>query len=397
MRPKTREGGIGAATRPSPNPPAPAPLPPRRERFLTYGPILTVRLRHDFYGAGGERWCEVTPAAESLAALADHGLLLRRDGDEVIVLAESSRMKPWASLDGGRWLALRLDAIDPHFTAVSEGDLGTGRPVACRYFSGPEAGDAPSGAAPAALLTARVLPCLPASVDVDRMPGDPLDIVDRAGRVVRHLPAAPEIAADAPAGGKATRRIQQTAPARVRVDVADLPPGYYAFRVAGRTVVEGLVLQGPRVPAAFLDLHLPADGLPVQVDVAFKARRIHWRYSVVPRTGSGALDGLSIAPALNGAALRGEATPAFIGPFDVTLPNGAAAQQFVSAEPIALARRSRIRLRLNGRRKERMTRDSVLVDALPVPAHDHLARLTDEERERLGTTEPFCSEMFVYV
>jgi hypothetical protein len=61
-----------------------------------------------------------------------------------------------------------------------------------------------------------------------------------------------------------------------------------------------------------------------------------------------------------------------------------------------------VRLRLSGRRKDRMTRDGVLVDCLPVPARDQLAMLTERDVDRLGggedlRKEPFCSEMFVYV
>ena len=135
-----------------------------------------------------------------------------------------------------------------------------------------------------------------------------------------------------------------------------------------------------------------------EYEVVFGARRTFWKYNIVSRPGSGPLDSLSIAAAPNGNsdpnALAG---PLFLGPFDERLPNGVDAQQFLSARPIPLASRSGVRLRLSGRRKERMTREAVLVECLPVPADDQLALLTDKDVARLGAADGLCSEIFVYV
>jgi hypothetical protein len=153
-----------------------------------------------------------------------------------------------------------------------------------------------------------------------------------------------------------------------------------------------------RIPIAAVDIFvggaspgacpMPRDGRPgppVQYEVWFEARRTYWRYHVVPLPGSGPLENLVIDPAT------------FLGPIAETLVNGARAYRFISKVPIALANDSTVRWSLQGRRRERMTRDGVLVDRLPVPAADQLALLTGDERESLGVAEGVCSEMFVYV
>jgi hypothetical protein len=130
----------------------------------------------------------------------------------------------------------------------------------------------------------------------------------------------------------------------------------------------------------------------------FRARRTYWKYHVVARSGGGPLDGLAIAAAAGAAP--GTTAPAFLGPFAERLANGVDAQHFLSAQPIPLVSRSPVRLRLSGRRQQRMTRDSVLVDCLPVPGKHQLGLLTDRDLERLelpGLADRLCSEMFVYV
>jgi hypothetical protein len=129
----------------------------------------------------------------------------------------------------------------------------------------------------------------------------------------------------------------------------------------------------------------PHEERPVSYDVLFAARRTFWRYHIVPRAGSGLLDNLTIDPV------------AFLGPFPETLANGEQASRFLSKAPLPLARRSGVRWSLQGRRRDRMTRDAMLLERLPVPAVDQLGLLTAGEREALGTSERVCSEIFVYV
>ena len=184
---------------------------------------------------------------------------------------------------------------------------------------------------------------------------------------------------------------------RALLDLRGLPAGRHVVRVDGVPVATGLRLAADLLPAAFLELRLPANGECADYALAFEARSTFWKYTVVPRPGSGPLDSLAIGPAVNGGGPRDATAPAFLGPFDETLGNGARVQQFLSAAPVALASRSSVRLRLTGRRKERMTRESVLVEYLPVPSKHQLALLNDRDIERLGTAERLCSEVFVYV
>jgi hypothetical protein len=117
----------------------------------------------------------------------------------------------------------------------------------------------------------------------------------------------------------------------------------------------------------------------------FEARKVFWRYHIVPQAGSGPLDNLTIDPAM------------FLGPFPETLINGDEGHRFLSKEPIALANISTARWSLQGRRRARMTRDAMLVERLPVPAPSHVCLLTADERELLGVDDGVCAEMFVYV
>jgi hypothetical protein len=249
-------------------------------------------------------------------------------------------------------------------------------------------------------LQGELLPVLPSSVEAALAPGETL--------VLAHFGGVPIDQLQAPASGPSTdtrdsiiRYDPETG--RALVDLSSLPAGRYVLRIGDRTMHDGLLLDGPRAPVALIELHArrpPGPSGPdaaLRYGIAFEARRTHWKYTIVPRTGSGPLDGLAIGPATNGVSPAAGSVPAFQGPFEVTLPNGVRAHQFLSAAPIALSSRSPLRLRLTGRRKERMTREGVLVEMLPVPGAHQLALLTGGDAERLGTGERFCSEVFVYV
>jgi hypothetical protein len=123
----------------------------------------------------------------------------------------------------------------------------------------------------------------------------------------------------------------------------------------------------------------------VSYEMAFEARKVFWRYHIVPQAGSGPLDSLTIDPAM------------FLGPFPERLINGEEGHRFLSKEPIALANLSPARWSLHGRRRARMTRDAMLVERLPVPAARHVCLLAADERQLLGVEDGVCAEMFVYV
>ncbi len=355
-------------------------------------PAIRLALRHDYYAHAddGEPF-RVVPARDTVASLRDHGILVRTSREDVVVLRDTARrmhlQRPDAHAD---WIAFLVYGADAAFASVSDVDMPVGRARDCLYFTNLASGTlAVSGVAlQAALLTER-LPILARPMLVPVAPGQRVDVLSHGGDTMMAL-TAPGMS------GERSPIRYDAAAGRAQIDLLGLPAGRYVVRVDAAPVTAGLVLNADAVPAAFLELVLPRTGDCADYTVAFKARSTYWKYTVVPRPGSGALDSLAIAPAANGSAPR-DVPPAFLGPFEETLGNGASVHQFLSAAPIALASRSGVRLRLTGRRKERMTRESVLVEYLPVPAKHQLALLTDRDLERLGTEERLCSEVFVYV
>lgn len=394
MTPIARKRDPNAGSRRQRPAPSVSATPPRDGRRLAaYEPALRVALRHGYYGHAddGDPF-RVLVARGTAADLRAHGILVRTSRDEIVVVRDSARrvhrQQPGARPD---WIALMVYGADDAFAAVSDVDMPAGGARDCLYVTNAGDGAAAPGV-PASALRSERLAFLPATMTQALGPGQRLDVLSLAGDTMLDL--------DVPANGAAAAGYDvryDAAARRAVLDLRGLPAGRYVVRVDGAPVATGLRLAADLVPAAFLELLLPPNGECGDYALAFQARSTFWKYTVVPRPGSGPLDSLAIGPAANGGAPRDQAAPAFLGPFDETLGNGASVQQFLSAAPIPLASRSAVRLRLTGRRKERMTRESVLVEYLPVPAKHQLALLTDRDLERLGTAERLCSEVFVYV
>ena len=192
--------------------------------------------------------------------------------------------------------------------------------------------------------------------------------------------------------GRAGATAESPSPVPLRSELRyEVPPGALVrassdFRPTPIAVVEIVLGAGDAPGACPMP---PADGTSgfgaVSYEMVFEARKVFWRYHIVPQAGSGPLDNLAIDSAM------------FLGPFPETLINGDEGHRFLSKEPIALANISAARWSLHGRRRARMTRDAMLVERLPVPAASHVCLLTADERELLGVADGVCAEMFVYV
>ena len=382
-------------------------------RIVAYDAIVRFSIRHEYYGADNSvPFVTVVPTSATQESLHRLGFLFRSEPNGCVILGNTAR-RPKDSTGVDVWLTFLVNVIDKHFGVVSDIHMNVHGRTHCAYVTNhadPE--EARPAAAVRAVLAFQALRILPRSLVEPIQPGETFAIHDRAGRVLSlEWPAN----AVAPIASDGVLHCDPVA-RRLNVDLSTLPERRYSFRSNGRIVREGLRLAGARVPAAFVELHLPeaagnsenagasdaAMPTGVEYEVMFGARRTIWKYSIVPRSGSGPLDNLIIDTAVNGSTSSDVATTRFLGPFEEALPNGARVYQFLSNAPIALRRRSPVRLRLSGRRKDRMTRDGVLVECLPVPGRDQLAMLTERDVDRLGggedlRNEPFCSEMFVYV
>jgi hypothetical protein len=271
-------------------------------------------------------------------------MFFRRERDGFSVLYDTAQA--WNARARGvgeaEPLSFEIVCTSPHFVSITEMDLDTSPRATPFHVSNRVPDDAASTAANGGRGDART------------EPGSP-------------VPLQAELR---PAPSSAARMLQVSSNFRpIPIATIDIALGGAAWR--------GRCLMPPANGSH--------EGLSVAYEVVFAARRTFWRYHIVSQAGSGALDNLSIDPAM------------FLGPFHETLVTGEQAHRFLSKVPIGLASHSSVRWSLHGRRRERMTRDTMLVERLPVPAVDQLGLLTAGEREALGVAEGVCSEMYVYV
>ncbi len=319
---------------------------PSRRRVFDYQRLFQVALRHEYYGrrhAAGELF-QTAPTPSTSARVQALGMLLRPERDGFSVLYDTAQTWNARARGVGEAAPLSFEVVctSPHFVSITEMDLDTSPRTTPFHASNRVPGDAAATAAHGGRS------------DAPTEPGSP-------------VPLLPELR---PAPSSVARMIQVASSASpIPIVTIDIFLGGADWR--GRC---------PMPPADG-----PYEPLSVSYDVVFAARRTFWRYHIVPQAGSGPLDNLTIDPAM------------FLGPFHETLVNGDQGHRFLSKVPIALASHSSVRWSLHGRRRERMTRDAMLVERLPVPAVDQLGLLTADEREMLGAAEGVCSEMFVYV
>ncbi len=318
-----------------------AQVPPHR-RLFDYQRLFQVAFRHEYYGSRrteGDLF-HPFPTRRTRARMQALGMAFRPQRDGFWVLYDTAqRWNARDLVDEREPLSFELVPTSSHFVSVTAMSLDTSPRATPFHFS-------------------------------NRVVADP-QLPGKSGR---------------------DRAGEPPAPVRLRPDMGPPP-------AAGGSLIRVAADFGP-IPIAVLDIFLDgagagspcpmprADGPPVSCvsyEVVFEARRTFWRYHVVPQSGSGPLDSLSIDPST------------FLGPFDEFLIDGTQSYRFLSKVPIALASRSTARWSLRGRRKERMTRDAVLVERLPVPGPDQIVLLTGDEIGQLGVAAGVCSEMFVYV
>ena len=319
---------------------------PSRRRVFDYQRLFQVVIRHEYYGrrhAGGELF-QAAPTRSTAARIQALGMLFRPERDGFSVLYDTAQA--WNArargLGEAEPLSFEIVCTSPHFVSITEINLDTSPRATPFHVSNRLPDDAASTAANGGRNDART------------EPGS-------------SVPLQAELR---PAPSSAARMIQVSSTFRpIPIATIDIFLGGADSR--GRC---------PMPPADG-----PHEALSVAYEVVFAARTTFWRYHIVPQAGSGPLDNLAIDPAM------------FLGPFHETLVNGDQGHRFLSKVPIALASHSSVRWSLHGRRRERMTRDAMLVERLPVPAVDQLGLLTADEREVLGAAEGVCSEMYVYV
>ena len=314
-----------------------------RRRFFDYQRLFYVGIRHEFYGCGHvtSDLFRVSATPRTAARLASLGMVFRseREGFSVVCdIAQSWRARAEAG-DASEPLTFAVVCTDPHFVTITNIDLATSPRATPFHFSN--------------------------RFDSSSIP-----------------PAT---------HGRAGATAESPSSIRLRTELRyEASPGALVraatdFRPIPIALVE-IVLRNGNSPGGCA---MPVDGIPVtdpvSYEVLFEARKVFWRYHIVPQAGSGPLDNLTIDPAM------------FLGPFPETLINGDEGHRFLSKEPIALANISTARWSLQGRRRARMTRDAMLVERLPVPAASHVCLLGTDERELLGVDDGVCAEMFVYV
>jgi hypothetical protein len=306
-------------------------------RLFDYQRLFRVSVRHAYYGVRTAAWCDTVPARPTIARMQALGMVFLADRDGCSVAYDTAQRWDARSrfVQRGEPLSFELFPTSGLFANITDMDLDTS-PYSTPFRF------------------------------VNRSPGD-------------------QVPARVGTGGSTLSLYAESRPA------ATIP---------GRLVQPSAEFR--RIPVAIIDIFLgdgdsglgcpmppdtgQAPGPAVSYDVLFAARRTFWRYHIVPQTGSGSLDNLTVDSSM------------FAGPFEETLVNGERAYRFLSKVPIALASQSDVRWSLHGRRRDRMTRDAVLVERLPAPAADQLALLTDDERDSLGVADGgVCSEMFVYV
>jgi hypothetical protein len=314
-----------------------------RRRFFDYQRLFSVAIRHEFYGRGHieSGLFQVAPTPRTAARLAALGMVFRseRDGFSVVCDNAQSWQARAQTFEASEALTFEVVCTDPDFVSITAIDLATSPRATPFHFS-------------------------------NRIDSPPATSAGRgrAGATAEpvFVPLRAQLRYEAPPG------------ALVRAS-SD-------FRPTPIAVVE-IVLGGGDSPGACP--MPPVDGAhgssPVFYEMVFEARKVFWRYHIVPQAGSGPLDNLTIDSAM------------FHGPFPETLINGDEGHRFLSKEPMALANLSNARWSLQGRRRARMTRDAMLVERLPVPAASHVCLLAADERELLGVEDGVCAEMFVYV
>jgi hypothetical protein len=320
---------------------------PSRRRLFDYQRLFRVSIRHEYYvrREAGSDVFQALPTRQSTMRMQTLGMVYRADRDGFAVLYDTAQH--WNSRErfGGEDAPLSFEVVStsPHFVSITAMDVDTspfGTPF--RFHNRVPAGHTPVAPANSGRQEARTTPA----------------------------PTVPLYAELRPALPSAANLIQLSS----------------RFRPIPIGIIDIFLGDGDSPSACPMP---PADGgqAPsfVSYDVLFEARRTFWKYHIVPQPGSGAFDNLAIDPSM------------FLGPFEETLINGEQSYRFLSKEPIALANQSSSRWSLHGRRRERMTRDAVLVERLPAPAVDQLALFTDNERALLGVADGLCSEMFVYV
>ena len=318
-----------------------------RRRFFDYQRLFHVAIRHEFYGRGhiDSELFRVAPIPRTAARLAALGMMFRSERDGFSVVCDNAqswqaRAQAGEASEAVEPLTFEVVCTDPHFVSITAIDLGTSPRATPFHFTN--------------------------RIDSSS--------TTTAGR------------------GRAGATAEPASSFPLRAELRyEVPPGALVrassdFRPTPIAIVE-LVLGAGDSPGAcpMPPAEGPARTEPVSYEMVFEARKVFWRYHIVPQAGSGPLDNLTIDSAM------------FLGPFPETLINGDEGHRFLSKEPIALANMSAARWSLHGRRRARMTRDAMLVERLPVPAASHVCLLAADERELLGVADGVCAEMFVYV
>jgi hypothetical protein len=315
-----------------------------RRRFFDYQRLFQVAIRHEFYGRGhiDSDVFRVAPTPRTAARLATLGMVFRSERDGFSVVCDNAHSWQARAQVGEASEALTFEVVctNPHFVSITAIDLGTSPRATPFHFS---------------------------------------NLIDSSSRTTASR-------------GSSGATAEPASPVPLRAELRyEVPPGGLVrassdFRPTPIAVVEIVLGAGDSPGACPMP---PADGAagaaPVSYEMVFEARKVFWRYHIVPQAGSGPLDNLAIDSAM------------FLGPFPETLINGDEGHRFLSKAPIALANISAARWSLHGRRRARMTRDAMLVERLPVPAASHVCLLAADERELLGVEDGVCAEMFVYV
>ena len=315
-----------------------------RRRLFDYERLFSVAIRHEFYGRSHATsdLFRVSPTPRSAARLAALGMVFRSERDGFSVVCDTAH--PWQTREQGAQasepLTFEVVCTDPHFVSITAIDLGTSPRATPFHFSNridsSSTTAAGRGRTGATAESAALVP-LRAELRYEAPPG----ALVRAASDFRPVPVAV---------------------VEIAVGAGDSPGACTMPPVDARAGVSS-----------------------ISYEMVFEARKVFWRYHIVPQAGSGPLDNLTIDAAT------------FLGPFPETLINGDEGHRFLSKEPIALANISAARWSLHGRRRARMTRDAMLVERLPVPAASHVCLLAADERQLLGVEDGVCAEMFVYV
>jgi hypothetical protein len=424
-------------------------LPADRPRGqIRYERLISLSVRHDFYGAG--KACPdfaITPTASTKTLLRNLGLIAkpRRDGIDVLYFTgrtaailrylwnrkHDHQTSHWSEFDLPRmrsasWtrltLAFRLD--NPLFTNFTEMPSPVRPGTHCLYVSN-RATSLSGSAKPMSVDWSNVIALNEATFSAAHLriptPADAVRAVihDTSGRAILIADRSHDQAASSRTGTQGSseirRRIGLLPGKDINLDMSIEPAGLYSYMITTDSSSRETAFLYPGkqdTPLLMVDLFFDDCDNPTRDGKGFPVRlpdelpdtlsdsdaerhftpaeyEIHFKARKTIWTYYIVLpEGTSS----NGLCIEPASphAPAFEGPDPVTLPTGAVAHRFSAKTACALQSRSDVALRLRGARAHAGGATRILLERLPLPSAESMP--APQPRDR-----PARSDVFVYL